>query len=119
LVEARAALVELLVVFDPNFAISQQQAVWLAQRPGAVARLDALRQIPAEFRLPHQGPIWEQCGVLCWLLAEDVLAAIGRKGGKSQDAIAVKFAAAVLPRLGFQQVSPNALAKRLRKHPDL
>jgi len=120
LVEARPTLVELLAVFDPNFTISQEQAVWLAQRPGASARLDALHQIATEFRLPHQGPIWEQCGVLCWLLARDVLAAIGRKGGKSRDALAVKFAAAVLPHLGFQQqISPNALAKRLAKHPYL
>jgi hypothetical protein len=126
LLESLATLVELLSVYDPlNFRrLAPEWAVWFAGRPGEQERLARLRRqlervdIAARVgarRRTRQPPIWEDCGIICWMIARDALRALDREAGHTADSIAVKFAASATQRLGFPRVTARALALRLAR----
>jgi len=70
---------------------------------------------PEGSTLGPPAPIWEEAAHVAWIAACHALNEIERKTGDTAKAVAVKFAAHATNRMGFDGVTPNALAKRLEK----
>jgi hypothetical protein len=83
-----------------------------AQRPALDAALLVLNPLPPSTR---RAPVWEECAVLCWIVARDCLRAIDRPAGETAKSAAVRFASVACKRMGFEGATAGAIAKRLAK----
>ena len=131
--ENRAGLVELLAVFDPfNFRLTPERAAWFAPLPDGDKRLTRLRRLVSRPALTvatgHRThpPLWEDCGLACWLIAKAACEALDRTAGHGRGTVAVELAVLFIERLGWRSakptpkvglgwraVTPTALARRL------
>jgi hypothetical protein len=112
--ETRAAVVELLAVFDPfNFRLTPEWAAWFAALPDGDKRLARLQRLVSRPALTvatgHRThpPLWEDAGIICWLIAQAACGALGRTAGHGPGTVAVELAVLFIERLGWRSAEPT------------
>jgi hypothetical protein len=120
--EARPVLLELRAVFAPSHRLpAPVESAWLAQAPHGDERLTRLRRLservfPPPGRRIRQPPLWEACGIVCWMIVRDACLEAGRIAGVGADSVTVAIAAQACRRLGFRGATKGELALRLKAH---